>query len=82
MDQIIQICKPLVDIVGDVKSQDATLTDCMLQLIWAHQAVINVPIVEGDDPAFADHAKNVLNVQFHAMNTDIHWLTLFLHPLC
>ena len=54
----------------------------MLQLIWAHHAVINSPLMEGDDPAFADHAKNMLNVHFHAMNTDIHWLALFLHPLC
>ena len=54
----------------------------MLQLIWAHRAVINSPLMEGDDPAFADHAKNMLNVHFHAMNTDVHWLALFLHPLC
>ena len=38
--------------------------------------------MEGDDPAFSDHAKNILNTHFHAMNTDIHWLALFLHPLC
>ena len=24
----------------------------------------------------------MLNVHFHAMNTDVHWLALFLHPLC
>ena len=81
-DQIIRICKPLVDIIGDVESQDSTLADCMLQLIWAHCAVINSPLMEGDDPAFADHTKNMLNVNFHAMNTDVHWLALFLHPLC
>lgn len=81
-DQLIRICKPLVDIIGDVESRDATLADCMLQLIWAHRAIVNAPVVEGDDPAFTEHAKNVLNTQFHTMNTDIHWLTLFLHPLC
>ena len=53
----------------------------MLQLIWAHRAVVNAPIVEGDDPAFTEHANNVLNTQFHAMNTDFHWLALFLYPL-
>jgi len=35
-DQLIRVCKPLVDIIGDVEAQDATLADCMLQLIWAH----------------------------------------------
>jgi len=81
-DQIIRICKPLVDIIGDVESRDATLADSMLQLIWAHRAVVNSPLMEGDDPAFADHAKTTLNIHFHAMNTNIHWLALFLHPLC
>jgi hypothetical protein len=81
-DQIIQICKPLVDIIGDVESRDATLADCMLQLIWAHQAIINAPLMEGDDLAFSEHAKNILNIQFYVMNTDIHWLALFLHSLC
>ncbi|KAF8973343.1 ribonuclease H-like domain-containing protein [Flammula alnicola] len=81
-DQLIRICKPLVDIIGDIESRDATLADCMLQLIWAHQAVLNTPLIDGDDPLFTDHAKRVLNAQFHAMNTDIHWLALFLHPLC
>lgn len=32
-DQLIRICKPLVDIIGDTESCDATLADCMLQLI-------------------------------------------------
>ena len=72
----------MVDIIGDVKSRDATLADCMLQLIWAHRAILNAPLIEGVNLAFAEHAKNVLNIQFHAMNTDIHWLALFLHPLC
>jgi len=81
-DQLIAICKPLVDIIGDVESRDATLADCMLQLIWAHREVNRVPHREGHDPGFAAHAKEVLNAQFHAMNTDVHWFALFLHPLC
>ncbi|KAF8150128.1 hypothetical protein B0H34DRAFT_638867, partial [Crassisporium funariophilum] len=40
-DQLICICKPLVDIIGDIKSHNANLADCMLQLIWAHQEVLN-----------------------------------------
>jgi hypothetical protein len=35
-DQLIHICKPLVDVIGDVEAHDVTLANCMLQLIWAH----------------------------------------------
>ena len=38
--------------------------------------------MDRDDQAFAEHVKNVLNIQFYAMNTDIHLLVLFLHSLC
>jgi len=38
--------------------------------------------VKGDDLKFLHHAQCVINTQFHAMNTDLHWLALFLHPLC
>ena len=35
--QLIRVCKPLTDIIGDVEARDAvTLADCLLQLIWAH----------------------------------------------
>ncbi|KAF8989513.1 ribonuclease H-like domain-containing protein [Cyathus striatus] len=34
--EFIWICKPLVDVIGDTESRDATLADCMIQLIWAH----------------------------------------------
>ncbi|KAF8162669.1 ribonuclease H-like domain-containing protein [Crassisporium funariophilum] len=81
-NQLIRICKPLVDIIGNVKSRNATLADCMLELIWAHQEVNRVQDTNGDDVDFANHARHVLNSQFHSMNTDIHWLALFLHPLC
>lgn len=80
--QLIQMCKPLVDLIGDIKSHDSTLADCMLQLIFAHRAVTRVYHQDSDDPEFADHARRVLNTQFHAINTDIHWFALFLHPLC
>lgn len=36
MDQLIHICKPLINVIGDVEARDATLANCMLQLIWAH----------------------------------------------
>ena len=81
-DQLIRVCKPLVDIIGDVESRDASLADCMLQMIWAHRQIKKLPHIPGDDSEFLRHAQRVVNAQFHDMNTDIHWLTLFLHPLC
>ncbi|KJA25135.1 hypothetical protein HYPSUDRAFT_183073 [Hypholoma sublateritium FD-334 SS-4] len=81
-DQLIRICKPLVDIIGDIESRDSSLADCMLQLIWAHREVTRALPIEGDNLEFTSHANRVLTTQFHLMNTDIHWLTLFLHPLC
>ncbi|KIK81074.1 hypothetical protein PAXRUDRAFT_15439 [Paxillus rubicundulus Ve08.2h10] len=35
-----------------------------------------------DNTGFWLHAKQVFNRRFHAMNTDHHTLTLFLHPMC
>ena len=81
-DQLIRVCKPLVDIIGDIESRDATLADCMLQLIWAHRELIHMKLNDGEDQLFLDHARQVVNEQFHSINTDLHWLALFLHPLC
>ena len=81
-DQLIHVCKLLVDIISDVKSRDASLADCMLQMIWAHRQIKKLPHIPGDDSEFLRHAQRVVNAQFHDMNTDIHWLTLFLHLLC
>jgi hypothetical protein len=39
INQLIRICKPLVDVIGNIKSRDTTLADCMLELIWAHWEV-------------------------------------------
>ncbi|EDR12208.1 uncharacterized protein LACBIDRAFT_311349 [Laccaria bicolor S238N-H82] len=61
-DQLIRVCKPLVDIIGDVESRDASLANY--------------------NSHFLRHAQKIVNAQFHEINTDIHWLTLFLHPLC
>ena len=81
-DQLIRVCKPLVNIIGDIEARDATLADCMLQLIWAHRELIHMNLNDGDDQHFLDHARQVINEQFHSINTDLHWLALFLHPLC
>ncbi|RDB15798.1 hypothetical protein Hypma_003642 [Hypsizygus marmoreus] len=81
-DQLIRVCKPLVDVIGNVEARDANLADCMLELIFAHREIGRLPLMPGDDPEFLSHARRVLNTQFHAMNTDVHWLALFYIPLC
>ncbi|EIN03308.1 hypothetical protein PUNSTDRAFT_31961, partial [Punctularia strigosozonata HHB-11173 SS5] len=82
-DQLIRITRPLVDIIGNIEGRDANLADCMLELIWAHREVNRrLAYEEGDDIGFLSHTRRTLNDQFHAMNTDLHWFALFLHPLC
>ncbi|KAF8998144.1 hypothetical protein BDQ17DRAFT_1428634 [Cyathus striatus] len=51
-EEFICICKPLVDVIGDTKSRDATLADCMIQLIWAHHQINNLPDIEFKDKEF------------------------------
>ncbi|KAF9000108.1 ribonuclease H-like domain-containing protein [Cyathus striatus] len=71
--EFIRICKPLLDFIGDTESRDITLADCMIQLIWAQREIYK---------GFLRHAKETVTHYFHAMNTELHWLALFLHPLC
>ena len=51
-DQLIRVCKPLVDIISDVELRDSTLADCMLQLIWALCKLIQMKINDSDDQLF------------------------------
>ncbi|KAG1843774.1 hypothetical protein DFJ58DRAFT_853521 [Suillus subalutaceus] len=37
---------------------------------------------EDNNTGFWMHAKSVFNHRFHAINTDLHSLALFLHPIC
>ena len=69
-DQLNRGCKPLVD-----KVRDATLANL------AHREVTLFPLKPGDDSGFLQHNQQALNTRFHEMNSDIHWLSLFLH-LC
>ena len=81
-EQLIRTCKPLVDAIGNIESRNANLADCMLELLWAERAIARLSIMETDDAGFAYHAKSTVRHEFHRINTDIHWLALFLHPLC
>ncbi|KAL4062632.1 hypothetical protein V8B97DRAFT_1920845 [Scleroderma yunnanense] len=44
--------------------------------------MFSLSLEDGDHAGFWAHAHSVFNCHFHTMNTNIHLLTLFLHPLC
>ncbi len=79
--QLIRLCKPLVDAIGNLESRDANLADCMLELIWAERQIATTLVEQGDDHTFTRHAQTTIRVGFHEMNTLLHWFALFLHPL-
>jgi hypothetical protein len=80
--QLIKTCKPIVDAIGNLESRDATLADCMLEFIRCARQMFRVTLDDDEDIGFWTHAKAVFNREFHAMNTPVHTLALFLHPLC
>ncbi|KAJ6628792.1 hypothetical protein B0H10DRAFT_1940177 [Mycena sp. CBHHK59/15] len=82
LDQLIRICKPLVDAISNLESRDVTLADCMLELICCARHMASFEVTSDDDLGFVDHARSTFTHEFHDMNTDIHTLTLFLHPRC
>jgi hypothetical protein len=82
IDQIIKLCKPIVDAIGNLESREVNLADCMLELLRCASVMEKIVPDGNDDPAFHQHAVAVFNQEFEAMTTDIHCLVLFLHPLC
>jgi hypothetical protein len=82
LKQLTRVIKLLVDVIGNVEARDASLADCMLELICCAQAMIHIPSKPDDDVGFMMHAQSVFNRRFHSMDTSIHSLALFLHPLC
>jgi hypothetical protein len=79
---LIRIAKPLVDAIGNLEARECNLADCMLELIRCARALANMTVEGNEDENFLDHAKSVFNKRFHRMNTPIHSLALFLHPMC
>ena len=71
-----------MDAIGNLESRDATLADCMLELIRCARQMYRVELDPDEDVDFWVHTKLVFNHKLHAMNTSIHVLSLFLHPLC
>ncbi|KAF6759090.1 ribonuclease H-like domain-containing protein [Ephemerocybe angulata] len=82
LDQLARVIKPLVDAIGNVEARDANLADCMLELIRCARSMLRVGVEEGDDFLFSNHARVVYNRRFYQMDTEKHYLALFLHPLC
>jgi hypothetical protein len=54
----------------------------MLELIQCAQQMLCITLEPDEDTLFWVHAKAVFNRKFHAMNTSLHNLALFLHPKC
>ncbi|KAJ7175574.1 ribonuclease H-like domain-containing protein, partial [Mycena filopes] len=69
--QLTRIAKPIVDALGNCESRQATLANCMLQLIRCARTMSQMVLEDG---AFDRRFKYIV--------TPIHWLALFLHPLC
>ncbi|KAG2051180.1 hypothetical protein BDR06DRAFT_983641 [Suillus hirtellus] len=75
IDQGIKVAKP-------IESRKSSLTSCMIGLICVAKAISQLPLEESDNFDFWLHVKTVFNRRFFAMNTKIHTLALFLHPIC
>ena len=54
----------------------------MLELLRCAQHMDLIEEHINDDPEFTRFAKKTFTKEFHAINTDLHWFALFLHPLC
>lgn len=82
LQQVIKTCKPIVDAIGNLESRNATLADCMVELIRCARGMSQLVLEDGEDAGLLEHAKQVFNTEFHRMDTELHGLALFLHPLC
>jgi hypothetical protein len=52
INQIIKLCKPIVDAIGNLESHNATLADCILEMIRCAKDLNDVEIDADDDPEF------------------------------
>lgn len=82
LKQFHRTVAPIVDAIGNLESREANLADCMLELIKCARNFIRLELTQGESADFWAHAKITFNNRFHGMNTDLHQLALFLHPLC
>jgi hypothetical protein len=82
LNQLTRVTKPMVDAIGNCESREATLADCMLELLRCARIMGKLQLEEDEDAGFLTHAKSVFDRRFKYIATPIHWLALFLHPLC
>jgi hypothetical protein len=57
IDQLIKTTKPIVDAIGNLECREASLADCMLELIRCARVMGRLQIDDGDDLGFHMHAK-------------------------
>ncbi|KAI6154182.1 hypothetical protein BKA82DRAFT_4447900 [Pisolithus tinctorius] len=81
MDQLVKTMKPIVDLIGNCETHEASLAFCMLELICCARKMSQLGLESSDHAGFFMHMKQVFNHCFHAMNTEHHSLALFLHPI-
>lgn len=81
-NQLIRFTKPVVNIIGNMESRDASLADGMIELLKCARILETLPNEDGDNLSFSQHARTTFKERFLLMNTDLHFLLLFLHPLC
>jgi hypothetical protein len=79
--QYIRYCKPIVDAIGNLESRDATLADCVIEVLKCARTINQITVETTDNMSFAIHATTTFNETFHTLITDHHILALFLHPL-
>ena len=82
LNQFVRTTKPLVDAIGNLETRQATLADCMLELIRCARTLTQLKLDVGEDCGFWMNTKLVFNRRFHEMDTSRHSLALFCHPLC
>ncbi|KAF7348928.1 DUF659 domain-containing protein [Mycena venus] len=82
LKQIIRICKPLVDAIGNLEAREVNLADCMLELLRCarHLSSVSLERSPSDDWGFIDHARMTFMNEFHEMNTKIHALACSFIP--
>ncbi|THH17104.1 hypothetical protein EUX98_g9191 [Antrodiella citrinella] len=81
-EQLIRYAKPLVDMIGNLESRDASLADVMIELLKCARTLQKMPTYDTDNLHFLQHTRTEFDKGFHLMNTDLAFFALFLHPLC
>ncbi|KAF8152850.1 hypothetical protein K438DRAFT_2078975, partial [Mycena galopus ATCC 62051] len=69
LNQLTRITKPVIDALGNCESRQATLADCMLQLIQCARTMLKTVLEEGEDAGFLAHAKSTFDHRFKLIAT-------------